>query len=617
MGYAFISYSTKNQSLADAMRDLLKESGIKTWMAPGDIPAGSRYAQVINRAVKNCSCFVLMLSEDALNSVWVAKEVERAVNYRKPIIPVQLENVVLNDEFELYISTDQVIAVQKIEKDTREIKGLLSSIRNFVGDFEPDADDERANGQDETPQSKAKNIMLTVWSPVNTDVFLNDKSHPVMRIDHDSGYDYKANTINVFGKFNLIFVSKGFEKTVSFDADSIGNSLEYHLQAILSKKEIRDSYDREEAIEQLATEPTAYAFEQLAEKGANEDVDLLILHMKNLTRNSRHDDYLIAACAEALGKLAVKYKRLDDVDFLLDVYEDYEAKSAYGWMFKPVLNALNTAHHKTEDKASSDRTAFFYQTKDSIDDAYIADIQRQYPHYADIRLCDDSSLSTVYRAFDTRNIEEIAIKIYLPQDAFHVPLFSDGGLFWDIKELQADNLCPIFERQFSNPACLIMKYIRGETLEEYIKKVWLQSDIVEPVLRISLGILNGLSALHDKNIYYGDLTPRNIVIDKNNVPWLCDYSESNYNGSRYVDKTFIIDKHRSPERSRGNVLDYRSDIYEFGVILSDLLPYIRDDESTREALFEIFKKATKKNPDERYQSVKEIMVEINSLLNSD
>ena len=53
MGYAFISYSTRNQSLADAMQDLLKDCGIETWMAPGDIPAGSKSAQVINRAVKN------------------------------------------------------------------------------------------------------------------------------------------------------------------------------------------------------------------------------------------------------------------------------------------------------------------------------------------------------------------------------------------------------------------------------------------------------------------------------------------------------------------------------------------------------------------------------------
>lgn len=133
MGYAFISYSTKEQLSADAMKKLLEKQGIQTWMAPGDIPAGSRYAQVINKAVKGCSCLILMLSENSQNSIWVAKEVERAVNYRKPIIPVQLEDLVLNDEFELYISTDQVVAVKTIDEDSEGIQKILTSAKAIVG----------------------------------------------------------------------------------------------------------------------------------------------------------------------------------------------------------------------------------------------------------------------------------------------------------------------------------------------------------------------------------------------------------------------------------------------------------------------------------------------------
>ncbi len=133
MGYVFISYSSRNQSSADAMHDYLNKQGIDTWMAPGDIPAGSRYAQVINQALKECACFLLMLSEDAQNSIWVTKEVERAINYKKPIIPVQLEDVILNDEFELYISTDQIVAVRKIDPDSAEMKKLLSSVVSYAG----------------------------------------------------------------------------------------------------------------------------------------------------------------------------------------------------------------------------------------------------------------------------------------------------------------------------------------------------------------------------------------------------------------------------------------------------------------------------------------------------
>lgn len=130
--YVFISYSTKNQLEADALRQLLIDNGIATWMAPGDIPAGSKYAQVISKAVKNCACFVLLLSENAQNSIWVAKETERAVNYRKPIIPVQIESVKLNEEFEMYISTDQIVAVPKIDNSSPAIKKLIQGISPYL-----------------------------------------------------------------------------------------------------------------------------------------------------------------------------------------------------------------------------------------------------------------------------------------------------------------------------------------------------------------------------------------------------------------------------------------------------------------------------------------------------
>ncbi len=127
-GYAFISYSTKNQSSADAIRNLLHKNNIATWMAPNDIPAGSKYAAVISGAIKNCSCFLLLLTHDSQNSKWVPKEVERAVNYGKTIVPVQLEEVVLNDEFEMYLSTDQILPIKKINETSSEIQDLINVV---------------------------------------------------------------------------------------------------------------------------------------------------------------------------------------------------------------------------------------------------------------------------------------------------------------------------------------------------------------------------------------------------------------------------------------------------------------------------------------------------------
>ena len=92
MGYAFISYSSKNQASADAMRELFKRHKIDASMAPYDIPAGSEYAEVLYDALTGCSCLVLMLTNVSQNSQWVKKEVNIAITNGKTIIPVKLED---------------------------------------------------------------------------------------------------------------------------------------------------------------------------------------------------------------------------------------------------------------------------------------------------------------------------------------------------------------------------------------------------------------------------------------------------------------------------------------------------------------------------------------------
>lgn len=133
MGYAFISYSTKNQASADAMRELFNKHNIDTWMAPYDIPAGSKYAAVITKAIRDCSCFVLLLSNDSQASEAVDSEVElAALTFKKSIITVELEKVILNDAFTFYIHNKQIIAAHKIDKDSSEIKQILEAVKAYT-----------------------------------------------------------------------------------------------------------------------------------------------------------------------------------------------------------------------------------------------------------------------------------------------------------------------------------------------------------------------------------------------------------------------------------------------------------------------------------------------------
>ena len=132
MGYAFISYSSKNRKKLNEFNFLFSKYGIETWIAPEDIPVGANYPTAINLALKNCSCFVLLISKDSLKSTWVPKEVERALHYNKVIIPIMLEEIELTNEFEFYISTAQILNIPKIDEQSTEVYNLISAIKTHT-----------------------------------------------------------------------------------------------------------------------------------------------------------------------------------------------------------------------------------------------------------------------------------------------------------------------------------------------------------------------------------------------------------------------------------------------------------------------------------------------------
>ncbi len=126
--YAFISYSTKNQEVADAMRHILMGRGFRIWMAPYDIPPGHEYGAVINQALENCGCLLLLLSGDAMGSIYVNKEVERAIAYRKTVIPVEIEKVVLTDSLKFFIGSTQIMALPDLDRDGPEFRKILAAL---------------------------------------------------------------------------------------------------------------------------------------------------------------------------------------------------------------------------------------------------------------------------------------------------------------------------------------------------------------------------------------------------------------------------------------------------------------------------------------------------------
>lgn len=130
--YIFISYKSEEQNHAAAIKRLLEENNINTWMAPYDIPAGSEYGAVINKAIRNSAGMVLLLSQLAQTSMHIVREMDLAYNAGKTIIPIHIDDSQLTDSFEYRLLTTQIVAVKTIDDSDVEIQKLLEIIRVLV-----------------------------------------------------------------------------------------------------------------------------------------------------------------------------------------------------------------------------------------------------------------------------------------------------------------------------------------------------------------------------------------------------------------------------------------------------------------------------------------------------
>ncbi len=136
--YVFISYSSKNIAEAEAVRNLLNRNGLQNWMAPHDIPAGAKYAHIIDEAIENCACVLLVLTKEAQESDHVDREIERAVSYKKEIIPMRLDRCALNSGFRYYIGNCQIIDVAIFEESNAEIQMIIQRLHQ-INETESDA----------------------------------------------------------------------------------------------------------------------------------------------------------------------------------------------------------------------------------------------------------------------------------------------------------------------------------------------------------------------------------------------------------------------------------------------------------------------------------------------
>jgi hypothetical protein len=100
----FISHSSSNRTIANAVCAALESAGIRCWIAPRDVLPGRSYSGEITRAIQQSRAFVLIFSEHSNNSEQVLREVQLAANSRLHIVQFRIDPVSPSDDLEYYLS---------------------------------------------------------------------------------------------------------------------------------------------------------------------------------------------------------------------------------------------------------------------------------------------------------------------------------------------------------------------------------------------------------------------------------------------------------------------------------------------------------------------------------
>lgn len=191
--------------------------------------------------------------------------------------------------------------------------------------------------------------------------------------------------------------------------------------------------------------------------------------------------------------------------------------------------------------------------------------------YDTIQTLSEGASGIVYLAVDSHTGFPVAIKVL--RQSFHgnavaVEKFKEEAN----KYLYLDHHNIVQLKGFNqNPPYLVMEYIEGLTLDEYVKKNFSNGIPEKLAIQIMVQIVDAISYSHKQAVLHLDLKPANIMIKPNGVIKVIDFGISRQsdqvNHSMFVGSPYYM----SPEQVNNTFVTHLSDIYSLGITMYYLL----------------------------------------------